>query len=237
MRKVVAKYVDQLGPDIHALQISKDCELLSVSSEDPTLEIRYPELSKTINNNDVIFRSKLEEIDRIHGPQIQVLCPVHRVVIDDVSKKVLGFTSQYIAGGTLENYNQTFYFRWLKQLTDAIDDLNLHCGIAHQDVAPRNVLIDPSTNELKSVPHHEQRVHKVESLDHWDVKLPLEDGKGGITAYRRFMAEWATGRRTTRAIKHYSEEAPYEGDMRKRTIAQRMGDYVTSWERPAQKDN
>ncbi|WEW61463.1 hypothetical protein PRK78_006953 [Emydomyces testavorans] len=75
--------------------------------------------------------------------------PFHRVVIDDVTKQILGFTSQYIPGGSLEKYNQVFYFSWLKQLTDAVDDLNLHFGIMHQDVAPRNVLVDPATQSLK----------------------------------------------------------------------------------------
>ncbi|DAA74349.1 TPA_exp: Uncharacterized protein A8136_3547 [Trichophyton benhamiae CBS 112371] len=75
--------------------------------------------------------------------------PFHRIVIDDVNETILGFTSIYMSGGTLKDYRGTFYFRWLKQITDAIDQLNLRYGILHQDLAPRNILIDPTTHDLK----------------------------------------------------------------------------------------
>lgn len=222
---------------------------------------------------------------------------LHSVVIDDVTEKVLGFTSQYISGGTLEDYSdRPFHFRWLKQLTSAIDDLNLRYGIMHQDVAPRNILIDLPTMDLKifdfdrsaligaekqepggndvdgviftvyealtkdehyrEVPFFEQNVSEVESLDEWKLQLPLEDGTGGIVACRRFLGEWAVGRRTIRTITHYSEateSAPwpiytapsplqvvtasgfsFESSIRRRVDALRAGDYVTCWERPRQ---
>ncbi|WEW57639.1 hypothetical protein PRK78_003106 [Emydomyces testavorans] len=338
--KAVARHVDQLGPDVHSLVISANGDLLSVSSVDPTWEIRYPEYSGNLENGEVARRSELVEVDRLNvctdlveyhpahskkelvvfkytiiqervkniWDELHVLkalkghesfVPFHRVIIDDVSEKVLGFTSQYISGGNLEDYrDQPFYFCWLKQLADAVDDLNLRFGLMHQDIAPRNVLIDPQTQDLKlfdfdrsaligsesqelqrddvggviftvyealtkdghyrDVPFDEQEVHKVEALEEWKLVVPLEDGKGGIMAYRSFLAEWAAVRRTTRTIKHFSEatnpiswpayidprrftfetkNGTHYSVCRKRADALMFGDYVTCWERPPQKES
>lgn len=38
---------------------------------------------------------------------------------------------------------------WLKQLTAVLDLLNLELGIMHQDFSPRNLLIDPETQQLR----------------------------------------------------------------------------------------
>jgi hypothetical protein len=76
----------------------------------------------------------------------------HRAIIDDVEPRVVGFTSVFVAGGDL-NDNTTptlpFHFCWLEELTSAVDDLNLKFGIVHQDIAPRNVLVDATTKRLK----------------------------------------------------------------------------------------
>ncbi|KAI1906007.1 hypothetical protein LOZ12_005882 [Ophidiomyces ophidiicola] len=337
-RLAVARHVDKLGPDIHCLKISADGDLISVSTDDPTWEVRYPEYPGPLADCEVAYRSELTETDRLQvctdlveynprhaGEKKEVVAfkytiyqqrveyiwrelhtlkalqghesfvAFHRVVLDDVSKKVLGFTSQYIAGGTLENYrDRPFYFNWLK-LTDAIDELNLGFGIMHQDVAPRNILFEPSSNNLKvfdfdrscligdqqpgrndvdgviftlyetltkdghfrRVPFHQQQVGNVEEMEDWPLVVPLEEGKGGITAYRSFLAEWAEGRRTTRVIKHHSEAkhpvsfptypklTPFtmevEGGQlrylrRRRAEVVALGQYVTRWERPAQKE-
>ncbi|KAK5213079.1 hypothetical protein LTR41_002027 [Exophiala xenobiotica] len=37
---------------------------------------------------------------------------------------------------------------WLQQLMDFVDDLNLSYGIVHQDIAPRNLFVEPLTNNL-----------------------------------------------------------------------------------------
>lgn len=167
----------------------------------------------------------------------------------------------------------------------------------HQDVAPRNVLVDLNSGDLKlfdfdrsamigseeqmtsrddvdgvvftfyetltkdehyrEVPFDEQEIQKVEELKNWDIIVPLEEGKGGLKAYRRFLEEWATSRRTTRKIKHYSEatdpiswsayskpkpfimndptRGPYEATRRYRTEVLEAGEYAICWERPPQK--
>jgi hypothetical protein len=40
------------------------------------------------------------------------------------------------------------HFKWLQQLTQLVDFLNLDLGIMHQDIASRNLLIDPETHNI-----------------------------------------------------------------------------------------
>ncbi|KAF2461402.1 hypothetical protein BDY21DRAFT_368638 [Lineolata rhizophorae] len=78
------------------------------------------------------------------------LVPFDRVVVDDVESRVLGFTTTYIPGGTLgQKRDRVFRFEWLQQLTAVVDYLNLELGVVHQDVAPRNLLISPTTDEIQ----------------------------------------------------------------------------------------
>lgn len=68
-----------------------------------------------------------------------------------MESRVIGFATKYIPGGTLAdptNLNVPFRFEWLQQLTRLVDFLNPELGIMHQDIAPRNLLIDPSTHEI-----------------------------------------------------------------------------------------
>jgi serine/threonine protein kinase len=76
------------------------------------------------------------------------IVPFDRVVLEDVESRVIGFTTKYIPGGTLENPTVPFRFEWFKQLIQVVDFLNLELGIMHQDIAPRNLLIDPDTHKL-----------------------------------------------------------------------------------------
>ncbi|KAJ5617361.1 hypothetical protein N7537_002475 [Penicillium hordei] len=76
------------------------------------------------------------------------IVPFDRVVLEDVESRVIGFTTKYIPGGTLDNTNVPFRFEWLQQLTELVDFLNLELGIMHQDIAPRNLLIDRDTNKI-----------------------------------------------------------------------------------------
>ncbi|KAJ5789136.1 uncharacterized protein N7518_006147 [Penicillium psychrosexuale] len=76
------------------------------------------------------------------------IIPFDRVVLEDQESRVIGFTTKYILGGTLANPKIPFRFEWLQQLTQVVDFLNLELGIMHQDIAPRNLLIDPCTNKI-----------------------------------------------------------------------------------------
>lgn len=63
---------------------------------------------------------------------------------------VVGFTSVFIPGMTLQDdSSRLFKLKHLKQLLEGVDDLNLKFGIVHQDLAPRNLLINPSTDTLQ----------------------------------------------------------------------------------------
>ena len=71
-----------------------------------------------------------------------------RLVLEDVESRVIGFTTKYIPGGTLADPKRPFRFEWLQQLTELVDYLNLELGIMHQDIAPRNLLVDPETDKM-----------------------------------------------------------------------------------------
>ncbi|KAF0638699.1 hypothetical protein FPSE5266_20242 [Fusarium pseudograminearum] len=72
-----------------------------------------------------------------------------KIVIDELEGRCVGFTTKYIAGGTLdENRSRVFKLKWLLQLIAVIDELNLNLGIAHQDIALRNLLINDPTDSL-----------------------------------------------------------------------------------------
>ena len=82
-------------------------------------------------------------------PRHPNIVPFDRLVLDEVQGHVVGFTSSYIPGGTLsENTVRVFKLEWLRQLIQVVDDLNFRFGIMHQDIAPRNLLVDPETDTL-----------------------------------------------------------------------------------------
>lgn len=81
-------------------------------------------------------------------PPHQNILPFDRVVLEDVESRVIGFTTEYIPGGTLKDSSRPFRFEWLQQLTQLVDFLNLDLGIMHQDIAPRNLLIHPETQNI-----------------------------------------------------------------------------------------
>ena len=91
-----------------------------------------------------------EELNALKNlPEHPNLVPFDRVVLDDTESRVIGFTTKYIPGGTLDNPSVPFHFEWLQQLTELVDFLNLELGIMHQDIAPRNLLVDPETRQIR----------------------------------------------------------------------------------------
>ena len=82
-------------------------------------------------------------------PRHPNIVPFDRIVVDELEGRVVGFTSSYVPGGNLEeNKSRVFRLKWLQQLIKVVDDLNLEYGIAHQDIAPRNLLVDESTDSV-----------------------------------------------------------------------------------------
>ncbi|KXX75703.1 MAPK/MAK/MRK overlapping kinase [Madurella mycetomatis] len=83
-------------------------------------------------------------------PRHPNILPVDRFVLDEISgSRVVGYTTPFMPGGDLDmNTPRPFKFKYLKQLLQVVDDLNYKFGIAHQDLAPRNLVIDPATDSL-----------------------------------------------------------------------------------------
>jgi hypothetical protein len=59
-------------------------------------------------------------------PEHPHLVPLDRIIVDDVESPILGFTTVYVPGGTLdENKGRVFRLSWLQQLCAVVDYLNL----------------------------------------------------------------------------------------------------------------
>ncbi|PTB38169.1 hypothetical protein M441DRAFT_95206, partial [Trichoderma asperellum CBS 433.97] len=77
------------------------------------------------------------------------IVPIDKIVLDEIHGQIVGFTTPYIPGGSLEdNPSRGFKLKWLKQLIQAVDDLNLKHGIVHDNIMARHLLIDPEMDDL-----------------------------------------------------------------------------------------
>ena len=80
------------------------------------------------------------------------ILPLKSLITDggENDPRLLGFTTEFIPGGTLvENTSRRFKLKWLNQLISAVDFLNMEMGVVNNDISPKNLLIDPSTDNLK----------------------------------------------------------------------------------------
>ncbi|KND94644.1 hypothetical protein TOPH_00756, partial [Tolypocladium ophioglossoides CBS 100239] len=85
----------------------------------------------------------------IRLPRHPNIVPFDKIVVDEIEGRFVGFTTVYITGGTLEeNKTRLFKLKWLHQLINVVDELNLNLGIDHQDVARRNLVINEATDSL-----------------------------------------------------------------------------------------
>lgn len=136
--------VDRLGPNVDLMYYSRKGKGLH-RGETEMVVFKYYFLQQFIFN-------RWDEL------QIWMRLPLHpniasfdRLVVDKLDGRdvLVGFTSRFVPGGTLEaDSTRVFKLKWLRQLLHVIDDLNLKYGIQHQDVAPRNLLVDPETDNL-----------------------------------------------------------------------------------------
>ncbi|EAQ90527.1 hypothetical protein CHGG_02462 [Chaetomium globosum CBS 148.51] len=83
-------------------------------------------------------------------PKHPNILPVDCLVLDEqTGKRYIGYTAPFIEGGDLgTNKNRLFKLKHLRQLMEVVDFLNYNLGIVHNDMAPRNLLIDPYTDDL-----------------------------------------------------------------------------------------
>ncbi|CAJ0547464.1 Ff.00g042180.m01.CDS01 [Fusarium sp. VM40] len=129
--------LDRLGPLVDLvtdLQSSKPSEKLVFK-----YYFVYQRMSRVWNEMNLWMRL----------PKHPNIVSFDKIVVDELEGRCIGFTTKYIAGGTLdENKSRIFKLKWLHQLIAVIDELNLNLGIAHQDVALRNLVIDDLTDSL-----------------------------------------------------------------------------------------
>lgn len=143
-----------VGADCHTIQYS---ELQELDRLGPGVDLSSYEDESGISQKVAFKFNILEKPLRLQmaWDELQLLkrlpphpniVPFDRVVLAE--SRVIGFTTKYIPGGTLDNPKIPFQFEWLQQLTRLVDFLNLELGIMHQDIAPRNLLINPDTNNI-----------------------------------------------------------------------------------------
>ncbi|KAG8362255.1 hypothetical protein FVEN_g224 [Fusarium venenatum] len=83
----------------------------------------------------------------IRLPRHPNIVPFDCVVIDEIEGGVVGITSVYVPGNSLEdNKSRVFKLKWLLQLIGVVDELNLVCDISHQDIAPRHIVVNETTD-------------------------------------------------------------------------------------------
>jgi hypothetical protein len=82
-------------------------------------------------------------------PQSPHLALLDRLVLDEITgSRAVGFTMRHIANPTLNKHCPRFRLEWLRQLMGLVDMLNLEHGLLHQDIAARNLIIDPATDAI-----------------------------------------------------------------------------------------
>ncbi|KAH7235464.1 hypothetical protein BKA59DRAFT_496036 [Fusarium tricinctum] len=175
----LSKHVDDLEPDIFKIRVSSQGDLISTSTnpeDDNTRSIPRSKLeeldrlgplvdlvtglqsSKT--GEKLVFKyyfvyqrmsfvwNEMNLWMRLPKQHPNIVS-FDKIVVDELEGRCVGFTTKYIAGGTLdENKSLVFKLKWLHQLIAVIDELHLKLGIAHQDVALRNLVINDLTDSL-----------------------------------------------------------------------------------------
>ncbi|KAJ5909041.1 hypothetical protein N7495_001723 [Penicillium taxi] len=182
-----------------------------------------------------------------HHPNI---LPLSHVVLEDMESRVIGFTTRYIPGGTLHKTNpkQLFRFEWLQQLTQVVDFLNFELGIMHQDIAPRNLLIDSKEKKIFLFDFNIAANGKDSMMTaDWTCRRELDSD---VSKFREFLDSWIA-MRSDRVMERYldapiqlawpprpippeySEPGPYGGQRDWRTVreALKLGQYCYSWTR------
>ncbi|KAL4910850.1 hypothetical protein BDW74DRAFT_172311 [Aspergillus multicolor] len=163
----LGQLVDLLAPNVTRISFDRNCLLTDVSTnqeDDETMFIpcNVVPFKEAGVIQEVVFKFNVKDdptwLQRTWGevhfltqlPPHPNLLPLDRIVLDDgdVEPRLLGFTARYLPGGNFENTRKLFRLEWLHQLLDVVDFLNLELGVMHQDIAPRNLLVDDKTNKL-----------------------------------------------------------------------------------------
>ncbi|POS74460.1 hypothetical protein DHEL01_v207152 [Diaporthe helianthi] len=133
--------------EISRLGVQTDlCEYNTTDGKTHRVAFKY----YTNENQVPIFWHELNCVLKI--PKHPNIVPFDRLVIDklDGEDKVVGFTAPFVEGGTVdESPSRVFKLKYLQQLLNCIDYLNLQFGIVHGDVCGRNLLINDQTDNVQ----------------------------------------------------------------------------------------
>lgn len=143
----------QLPPTVAAKTVLRS-ELTEVRRLSPGVDlVEYPDGGRAVfkysTSEPICLWAELQMLARL--PPHPHLALLDRIVLDELTaSRVVGFTIRYVAGEGLDSPGSVgvFKLKWLKQLLQTVDDLNLKHGIAHQDVAGRNLIVDPATDNI-----------------------------------------------------------------------------------------
>ncbi|KAK2597821.1 hypothetical protein N8I77_012582 [Diaporthe amygdali] len=142
VRRQHMRELERLSPEVDLVEYT-----------DPAMDEARPEklvFKYICLSQSIVFRWDEMQIS-MHLPPHPNIVPLDRVVIEELEGRpvVIGFTTRFVPGGTVcDNIARVFKLKYLKQLIKVIDDLNLKYGIEHQDVAPRNLLVDEENDNL-----------------------------------------------------------------------------------------
>ncbi|OIW27217.1 hypothetical protein CONLIGDRAFT_633549 [Coniochaeta ligniaria NRRL 30616] len=144
-------HIDDVPPDTTLIEVSASGDLIRCTSDiyEDAGKVPFFKYYTNVGNIAVVWH-ELNCLMRI--PPHPNIVPFNSLVVDavDGDDKVVGFTTPFVAGGTVQdNISRVFGMKHLKQLLQVIDYLNLKLGIVHGDISPYNLLIDPETDEIK----------------------------------------------------------------------------------------
>ncbi|KAJ8129783.1 hypothetical protein O1611_g3847 [Lasiodiplodia mahajangana] len=154
-----------IAPNVHRIHISNTGEVVSTYTDpenDPTRCVHYPRFSEIPVPEGIrtLRRDELEEIERL-GPNADLVCytPCSGAsAIKAVFKYYFFWQLAYASWKEMNLWMRLprhsnivpFDRIVLDELEGRVVDLlNLRYGIVHQDIAPRNLLVDESTDSIK----------------------------------------------------------------------------------------
>ncbi|KAJ0117578.1 Shaggy-related protein kinase theta [Diaporthe amygdali] len=134
------------------IEVSRMGIQVDLVTHEPSMgEARQLAFKYYINQPQVpVFWHELNCVLRI--PKHPNVVPFDSLVVDvlDGEEKVVGFTTTFVDGGTVEDRkDRVFKLKHIEQLFAVIDHLNLTLGIVHGDVCPWNLLVDRETDALQ----------------------------------------------------------------------------------------
>lgn len=133
--------LDRLGPNVDMVSYKDTTAVNGIGQRE--VAVKYYFLSQFIQR----IWAEMNIVMRL--PPHPNIMPLDSLVLESPQGRIVGFTTPYIHGGNLDTDNsRVFKLKWLRQLTQAVDDLNLKYGIMHQDIAARNLLVNSTTDDV-----------------------------------------------------------------------------------------